>query len=524
VQPTVYAGARFHTLDDRLGTVPALAVRGERIVAAGTLDECRDAAGAGSREVDLGGATVVPGLVDSHIHTAQYARSLVSVDLHPATSLQQALDAVRDHAAMLPPGAWLTGGGWDCHRWPVPVQPNRRDLDAVVPDRPVVLPSIDRHTLWVNSVALQRAGIDRDTPDPVGGEIVRDADGEPTGILREAAGSLISEPDDRDALPGLLRSAMDRLLSHGLTGVHDIDGADAWSALETLRAADDLPMRVHKLIPRVDLAAHIDAGHATGDGDSWLRTGPVKLFTDGALGSHSCLMTHGFADQPDNHGIAVTPYPELLDLVLRSSAAGVAVAAHAIGDAANHQLIDAFTRAIAANPASPLRYRIEHTQYLPAADVARIARLGIIASMQPTHCTSDIALTDTMLAGQDLACYAWRSLLDAGAVVTFGSDAPVEDPNPWLGIHAAVTRQRTDGTPAGGWQPHERLTLDQALRAYTVAPAYASYSEQLVGRLRPGMLADFAVLATDPFEAEPAALHEMRVSATVVGGQVRWSA
>jgi predicted amidohydrolase YtcJ len=523
VQPTVYAGARFHTLDDALGTVEALAVRGERIVAAGTTQACRDAAGPGAVEVDLGGTTVVPGLVDSHLHTAQYARSLVSVDLHTATSLQQALEAVRTHADRLPPEAWVTGGGWDCHRWPVPVQPNRHDLDTVVPDRPVALPTIDRHTLWVNSVALQRAGIDRHTPDPAGGEIVRDADGEPTGILREAAGSLIVEPDDQTALPGLLRSAMDRLLSHGLTGVHDIDGADAWSAFQTLRAADDMPIRVHKLIPRVDLDAHIDAGHATGDGDAWLRTGPVKLFTDGALGSHSCLMTHGFADEPDNHGIAVTPYPELRELVLRAGSAGIAVAAHAIGDAANHLLIDAFAEAITARPGSPLRYRIEHTQYLQPADVQRIARLGIVASMQPTHCTSDIALTDSMLAGQDLACYAWRSLLDAGAVVTFGSDAPVEDPNPWLGIHAAVTRQRADASPAGGWQPHERITLDQALRGYTVAPAYASYSEHLAGRLRPGMLADFAVLADDPFAIETSALHSVRVSATVVGGRVRWS-
>ena len=524
MQPTVYAGATFHTLDPALGDVAALAVRGERIVAAGTVEACGKAAGASAAEVDLGGATVVPGLVDSHIHTAQYARSLISVDLHGATSLQQALAAVRSHADGLPPGAWVTGGGWDCHRWPVPVQPNRRDLDSVVPDRPVVLPTIDRHTLWVNSVALQRAGIDRHTPDPVGGEIVRDAEGEPTGILREAASSLIEEPDDPAALPGLLRSAMDRLLSHGLTGVHDIDGADAWSALETLRAADDLPIRVHKLIPRVDLQQHIDAGHATGDGDAWLRTGPVKLFTDGALGSHSCLMTHGFADQPDNHGIAVTPYPELRELVLRAGSAGIAVAAHAIGDAANHQLIDVFAEAIAARPDSPLRYRIEHTQYLQPADVQRIARLGIVASMQPTHCTSDIALTDTMLAGQDLACYAWRSLLDAGAVVAFGSDAPVEDPNPWLGIHAAVTRQRADATPAGGWQPHERVTLDQALRGYTVAPAYASYSEHLLGRLRPGMLADFAALADDPFAIEASELHAVRVLATVVGGRVRWSA
>lgn len=529
---TIFTGGTVHTMDRTLGTVDALAVRGERIIAAGTRDECRDTAGPGAQTVDLSGAAVIPGLTDSHLHTAQYARSLVEVDLRAARSLEEVLAAVGAHAATLPATSWVLGGQWDAHRWAVPVQPTRRDLDAAVPDRPVALNSIDCHTLWVNSVVLQRLGIDRHTQDPPGGEIVRDVDGEPTGILRESATTLVLDriPPDGDALPGLLRRALGRLLSHGITSIHDIDGADALAAFETLRAAGDLPVRVHKLIRRPELADAIDAGRATGDGDRWVRTGPVKLFTDGALGSHTCLMSRDFADQPGNHGIAVTGYPELVELIRTAARAGIAVAAHAIGDRANRDLIDAFATVAADTPTpaggstSPLRHRIEHAQFLQHADIARIAALRIVASMQPTHCTSDIPLVDRMLVGHDIACYAWHSLLAAGAVVTFGSDAPVEDPNPWQGIHAAVTRQRGDGTPGGGWQPAERLTVGQALRAYTVAPAYASDEEHLKGRLRPGMLADFAVLDADPFTVEPSALHGISVTATVVGGRLRWSA
>ncbi len=526
---TVVAGATVHTLDDAYGTVQALAVRGDRILAAGTLAQCRDVAGPGADTMDLAGSTIVPGLTDSHLHTAEYARSLVSVDLRHAASLADALAEVDRHAAAMPADAWILGGGWDFHRWSVPVQPHRRDLDAVAPDRPAALHSIDIHTAWLNSAALAWLGIDRHSADPPGGQIVRDTDGEPTGILRESATALLRAALPADgSLPDLLRAALPTLLSHGITSVHDIDGAEARAAFRTLRAAGDLPIRVHTLIRQPELPAALAQGWRTGDGDPWLRIGPVKLFTDGALGSHSCLMSRGFADEPDNHGIAVTGPAELRELVHTASRAGIAVAAHAIGDAANHLLLDALQTAAAASPdtrpESRLRHRVEHAQFLQAADVGRFARLGVIASMQPTHCTSDIALVQRMLAGHEVARYAWRSLLDAGAVVTFGSDAPVEDPNPWLGIHAAVTRQRVDGTPAGGWVPEERITLAQALRGYTVAPAYASGEERLKGRLRPGMLADFAVLTQDPFDVDPSALHGISVTATVVGGRTRWSA
>ncbi|MEU6072940.1 amidohydrolase [Micromonospora sp. NPDC047074] len=527
---TVFENARIHTLDPVRPYAEAMLVRGERIVAVGDLDECRDRAGGAVRRVDLDGMTVLPGMIDSHLHSALYVRGLEQVDLRGTTSLDEALTRIGRHAATLSPGAWLFGGRWDSHKWERPVQPNRADLDRVCPDRPAVLPSIDGHTTWVNTAALRHLGIDAGTPDPIGGQIVRDERGEPTGILRESAGDAAYDLM-RTSLSGdlvtQLRTHLPRLLAVGLTSIHDIDGQDCRAAYETLYAQGELPLRVHKSIPVTALDEVIDLGWATGAGDRWLSTGPVKIFTDGALGSHTCLMTEPYDGEPDNHGIAVTPVEEFERLVAKAAGAGIAVAAHAIGDAANEMVLRAYARwqeSARTNPTAVrrLRHRIEHTQHLRPADVPLLARLGVVASMQPTHCTSDIPLTTRMLAGRDLASYAWRSLLDAGATVAFGSDAPVEDPDPFYGVHAAVTRQQPDGTPPGGVQPHERLDLDTALRCFTEAGAYASYEEHLKGRLTPGMLADFIALPVDPYQVEPAALRDLAVALTVVGGVVRW--
>jgi predicted amidohydrolase YtcJ len=293
-------------------------------------------------------------------------------------------------------------------------------------------------------------------------------------------------------------------------------------AYETLYAQGELAMRVHKLIPVTALPEALDEGRATGDGDSWLRSGAMKIFMDGALGSHTCLTTKALAGTPDNHGIAVTSPQEAYSLLEQAATGGIAVAAHAIGDAANAAMLDAFERWQATGVARGLRHRIEHAQHQRPADMARFARLGVIASMQPTHCTSDLELVQTLLAGHDVASYPWRSLIAAGATLVFGSDAPVEEPNPFHGLHAAVTRQRADGTPEGGFQPYERLTIAQAVRAYTVTPAYASGEESSKGVLRRGMLADFIAVSTDPFTAEAAQLRDIEVDVTVVGGVIRW--
>lgn len=520
----VFRNARIYTGSAENPPVEALAVRSGTLVSVGDEATVRASAGQQAEVVDLDGAAVIPGLYDAHIHTANYARDRVSVDLRDATSLQEALAKIADHAARLEPGAWLFGGRWNSNTWDRPLQPDRYALDSVCPDRPAALPSIDGHTVWVNSLALQMAGIDRTKADPVGGQIVRDADGEPTGILRESASyplrDVMSSPASGDLRAQLL-AAQEDLLAVGLTSVHDVDGEDCRAAYLEMYGAGELKLRVHKAIPVAHLDAAIDEGRSTGQGDDWFRTGPVKLYSDGALGSHSCHMNEPFVGDDDNTGIAVTPYEDLVRLVRKANEAGIAVAAHAIGDRANQLVLDAY-EAARRGPTSRLRNRVEHAQHMRPQDIGRMARLGVVASMQPTHCTSDIDLASSLLVGRNLASYAWRSMLDAGVALAFGSDAPVEDPNPFKGLFAAITRTRIDGTPSGGWQPEQRLSMGEALAAHTLGSAYAAHEETRKGRLSPGMLADFVAVDTDPYMEDASAVLRTKVLSTVVGGQIRW--
>ncbi|GAB2732485.1 amidohydrolase [Sinomonas soli] len=523
---TLFTDALFRTLDPRHPAVEALLVEDGLIVAAGTVAAMRERAPRGTEEVSFGGGTAVPGFADAHIHTASLARAMHQVDLHAATSLEEALERLRPVVAEPASTGWIFGGWWDSNRWSVPVQPDRRSLDSVCGDRPAALTSADGHTVWCNTAALRRLGIDATTPDPVGGEYVRDPHGDPSGILRESAVYQIRDLEAREGAATLadqLAAAQEHLLAAGITSVHDIDGPDALAAFEQLRSEGRLSLRVHKLLLADGLDAAIAQGIRTGDGDEWISTGAVKIFADGAAGSHTCHMSEHFPGDEQDFGMEVTPYPELVDLVRTASEAGLAVAVHAIGDRANQLVLDALAANLGVSARHGIRHRIEHAQFLRREDVARVAELGVVASMQPQHCPADYPLR-SLLAGRDLAAYAWRSLLDAGAVLAFGSDAPVEEPRPLLGLHAAITRMTPAGEPSGGWDPHERITAEEALHAYTVGTAYASGEEDLKGRLAPGMLADFAVLDTDPFACTPDALPEAKVTATVVGGQVRHSA
>ena len=506
-------------------TADALLVVDGRVAAVGAYEDVRAQAPGQFAVVDLDGAALLPGFVDAHIHTGSFAREHDALDLRGAASLEEALERVRTYAATREPGALIIGGRWDSNAWAVPVQPDRHSLDRVCPDRPVALPSIDGHTVWANSLALQAVGYTAATPDPIGGEIVRDAAGEPTGILRESARyplkDLMYSPAAGDLLTQL-RAAHQHLLSLGLTGVHDLDGEDVRAAYLRLHELGELPLRVHKSTPFEYLDAAIAEGRHTGQGDEWFTTGPVKIFSDGALGSHTSHMGEDFVGQPGNHGIEVVPYPDLLAAVAKATRAGIAVATHAIGDQANHLVLNAYQEVLAETRQRGLRHRIEHSQHIRRSDVQRFAELGVLPSLQPTHCTSDIPLANSLLAGRDLANYAWRSLTDSGARLVFGSDAPIEDPTPMHGIHAAVTRTDKDGNPIGGWEPHERLTVAEALTAYTHGGAYAAGTESRTGRLTPGQAADFIVLDTDPFTAAPETLRDIKVLTTIVGGLVRY--
>lgn len=520
------ANARVHGLHGP--EADAILLDGGVVVDTGTVRELRDRAGGHVAELDCGGATVLPGLVDSHLHALATATALTEVDLRGTRSLDDATRRIADHAHTLAPGAWVTGGRWDANRWSDVREPNRVLLDALVPDRPVAVWSIDFHTLWVNGAALAAVGIDGDTPDPRGGRIVRDADGQPTGVLREDAATLVERripPPAIEARADMLRSAQQRWHAEGLTGVHDFDGTTSREAWEALLADGTLTMRVVKYLrlDEWDWAKTTGWRSGTRAGERFVRGG-LKLFSDGSLGSRTCHMTHAFLDDgAPNFGLPIASTEVLVEQITDALAHDVAVAIHAIGDQANRSVITALERTL-GTARTPLRHRIEHTQFLQADDVPRLAALGVVAAMQPTHCTSDLPLLGHV-DPDGLLGYPWSSLLDAGVPLAFGSDAPVESTNPWHAIASAMTRA-TDGDP---YQPEQRLTAREALLAHTVGSAFAAGLEGRAGTLAPGMDADLVVVDVDPFQPTPseqalrevaASIHDTTVACTVVAGDI----
>ena len=537
----VHPAPRSAPVDPSVAQPNCLVVAGDKVLAVGTEAQLRETGAPWSNSpelVDHEGAAILPGLIDAHIHALSLATALVTVDLREARTRDEALVQLRGAAERLEPGAWLFGGRWNVNEWSGP-GPDRASLDSVTGDHPAILPSIDGHSAWVNSAALRAARVDRHTTDPAGGVIERDASGEPTGILRENACDLVWDVADglagsmsggaADATPavldGLVR-AQQHLLSLGLTGIHDIDGEDARAGFLELERQGALGIRVHKCIPLGALDTAIGEGRRTGEGSVWLNTGPVKIFSDGALGSCSCHMKAPFAGT-SSMGMAVTEDREIAQAARRAVSHGIGVATHAIGDRANERVLDIYSalagdaRLATALIAGP-KLRIEHAQHLQRHDIMRMAGLGVIASMQPVHATSDMDVVDRLLGERDVASYAWRSVLRAGGLLAFGSDAPVETANPFEALYAATTRQRADGSPAGGWQAEEVLTIGEALAAHTVGSAAAANQAHRVGTLRPGMLADFIVVDTDPYAASAAALRTTLVQETWTGGQPRY--
>jgi predicted amidohydrolase YtcJ len=512
-------------MDHDLPNAQAIALRDGRVLAVGKRDDVLSAAGADARRVDAGGRAVIPGLIDAHIHFLAYARSLGKIDLDGVGSKQEALARVAARAREVGPGRWILGGGWNNNLWSPPDFPTRHDLDRVAPQNPVLLDRKDLHSSWLNGLALQRTGITRDTPDPPGAAIGRDEAGEPDGMLYESATLLarnaVDEPPE-DAVQAM-RRGMKVLLGMGVTGLHNCEGPEAFAALQSLDAAGELDLRVVMLLPYYGLAEAIKLGLRTGFGSERLRIGPVKIFSDGSLGSQTAEMLEPFEGQPNNRGIGTIPQRELEEAIIQAAEAGIPSAVHAIGDAANRRVLDAFQRAREKErlgPYGPLRHRIEHAQLLHPDDIPRFARLGVVASMQPLHATSDMHAADRLWGARSRYSYAWRSLLGADAPVAFGSDAPVETPNPFAGIHAAVTRQDADDLPEGGWYPEERLSVEEAVRAYTGwAAQSAPYLPGVTGSLVPGAPADLLVLDRDIFTIDPSEIKHARPLATLVGGQ-----
>ena len=524
----ILASGRVHTMSHGYAPQQAVAIVGNRIAAVGDDVGIRSWKGPATQVIDLEGGAVIPGLVDSHIHFCACARRLSYIELAEVDSLGEVVRRVAERAERALPGEWLLGGGWNHNLWGLGRFPRRQDVDSASFRHPLVLRSKDGHVALANSLALKMAGIGAETPNPAGGEIERDAvSGEPTGILKENAEDLLSGviPEmDREMLIGLMQRTMASAHSYGLTGIHNHEGRTELAAFQDLARRRQLELRVNCSIPASSLDAAIELGLQSGLGDDWLRIGGVKVFADGALGARTADMLAPYRGEPANSGIEVTSTDELRGLVGRAARAGIHSSIHAIGDRANRRALDALESSIQAGEGSGLRHRIEHVQLLDPVDMPRLAALGVVASMQPVHCTSDYEMADAHWGARSRYAYAWRRLLDAGTIVAFGSDAPVESLNPWLGIYAAVTRQRPGGDPPGGWYPGERLTLAEAITAFTLGAAVASGEEAPKGSISPGKLADLVVLSEDIFSLPVEELLSPGVRYTILDGSIVFSA
>lgn len=515
---------RIFTCDPGRPWAQAVLVRDGRIALAGDDAEVEGALGAGVPAIDLRGRLAVPGFCDAHVHLLETGISRQIVNLRGARSLEEALSRVKERAERTPLDQWVRGHGWDQNEWAESSFPDRRSLDEVAPENPVALAHTSGHAIWVNSRALALAGIGPDTSDPPGGAIEREPESaEPTGILYETAGRLV-----RDAMPeldqaqrrGALKEAVRYAQSLGVTAVHDMGvGRRTLAALRELRGQGELGLRVRAYLDRERLDEFIAEGLRTGDGDEVLSIGGAKFVSDGALGSQTAFMLEPLEGQPDNYGIVVIPPDELRELVRKALDARLAPAVHAIGDRANREALDIYERELGANRS--LRPRIEHCQLLHPDDIPRFAALGVVASMQPIHATSDMHKADRCWGSRSAGAYAFRSLLDSGARLSFGSDCPVETMDVIAGIHAAVTRRRADGEPAEGWHPEQRLSVEEAVTAYTLGGAYAAGQEALLGSVSPGKLADLTVLSRGIFAlADPMDVLTAQIDLTILGGQV----
>lgn len=513
----------YTSTDDGLIKFTALVIDDDgRIIAIGDNDLI--AAYPDAASIDGAGQYVLPGLHDAHGHVSDQGFLNVNLNVTGLKSLEETVNKIAAYDKVHPAQGWIKGWGWNQVLWPVIEFPTATDIDAVVADRPVWLRRIDGHAGWANSRALELAGIDDDTPDPLGGKIIRDDNGSATGTLVDNAmalvDALVPEPSKEDYRQAYL-AAFNEFTSLGLTSVHDagISIAEA-EVYMSMADNDEMPMRIYAMIWQA--GANLDAigKPITGYGRDRLDIKSVKLMADGALGSHGAAMIEPFEDDTENRGLRMYTDSELNAMVQKANDMGFQVAIHAIGDYANRQALNAF-ELVQGGVASPLRNRIEHAQVIALADIPRFAALGVIASMQATHATSDMNMTEDRIGSERVrGAYAWRKLLDSGALIANGSDFPVELANPMYGLYAAVTRRSRAGLPEGGWYGSERLNREETLHSFTLAAAYAAHQESRLGSLEAGKWADFIVVDRDFFEIPESEIDDIQVLQTWVGGEL----
>jgi len=525
---TVIVNANGYTLNAKgdLVQFAALAFDDQgKIVAVGSAAEVA-ARAPGARQVDVKGKTVLPGLIDAHGHVFGLGQMLTQLDLSQTTSLEGALKAIGDYARVNPGQGWLRGRGWNQENWKLGRFPTAADVDAVVSDRPVWFERVDGHAGWANSRALAAAGITDKTPDPAGGKIMRDANGKATGVLVDAAKELVVK-----VLPGqteaegrvVLERALGEMARVGLTGAHDAGLGVAEDRLYRAYADQGkLTARIYGMIGGTD--ADFDALAKNGPlktyGKDMYALRAVKLYSDGALGSRGAALIKPYSDEPHSHGLLFFKQGEMDAKMKKAMARGYQVNVHAIGDAGNHQILDIYQKEVGATKSAAQRHRIEHAQVVTPGDIVRFKTLGIIPSMQPTHATSDKNMAESRIGPERIkGAYAWRSFLHQGSRIACGSDFPVESPNPFFGIHAAVTRQDASGQPIAGWYPNQAMSLKEAFRCFTLDAAYAGHAENSLGSLEPGKWADFIVIDQDLFKVSPYEIYKTGVLQTWVAGK-----
>lgn len=477
------------------------------------------------KTIDGEGKVMLPGLIDAHGHLLGLGANLLEVDLRESTSAQNAAKMVADYAFAKPAQAWITGRGWNQELWSDRAFPTAQDLDKVVADRPVALARVDSHATWVNSKAMELAGITKDTKSPAGGEIIKDANGNPTGVFIDNASLLIEAhlPKASNAVyEQQLQAAGEHLLSNGITSMHDAGiGRDVYDFYLKEAVEGDLPVRVYAMVSATDpeLSTMLGNGNIR-DANDFLYIRSVKAYGDGALGSRGAALLEPYSDAPHQHGLLLTQPEDMTQLFTTVLGAGFQLNYHAIGDKANHVALNEFETTFETLGGAELRNRIEHAQVIAPDDLARFAELKVLPSMQPTHATSDKNMAEDRIGKDRMkGAYAWKTLLDSGIALPLGSDFPVELANPFYGLHAAVTRQDRNNQPVKGWYAHEALTIEQAFKGFTLDAAYAGHMEDTLGSLTKGKWADFILVDQDIFTIKPEDIWKTKVHATYVAGE-----
>ena len=527
----IVTNARVYTADDARPLVEAFAVRDGRIAFVGSQREAAVLKGPNTRVVDAGGRTVIPGMVDAHAHFSGLAQTLRSVDLTGTSSLAEVIARVVAKSKSVPAGTWITGRGWDQNDWGVTDFPTHDALTAALPDHPVLLERVDGHATYANMAAMKAAGVTAASKAPVGGQIIKDAKGNPTGVFVDNASDVLEAkvPAPTAAeYKSALKEAIALMHSWGLTGMHDAGATrTAIDTYEELAKAKELNLRLYVMIG--DDKAALDHYFAKGpqsamyDGQLWVRA--VKLYADGAMGSRGAALLEPYSDDPNNSGLLKSTQEHIREVAERGLKAGFQINSHAIGDRGNRVVLDAYEQALKTVPSVDHRFRVEHAQILHYDDIPRFAQLGVIPSMQASHQTSDMYWIGKRLGPTRLyGAYAWQSLLQTGVVIPNGSDFPVEQVNPLISFHASIARQDARDWPAGGWFPEQKMSREDALRSMTIWPAYSGFQESSMGSITAGKLADFVILDTDIMRVPAEMVMKTRVVSTWVGGKAVFEA